>query len=143
MIPQSPQDPRIIPSPSSSKKKEPSRSSTFREYVLHRWLLGVLAIIMVAIMVVGIIFAAHGYYKALGGQGFLKAKREAASPGQNNGTLAYLPLRKVEVPVKGQTDWSLVGRQKNVPYYICGDQRNGCESFNQPVSILISPARQD
>ncbi|KAI9055585.1 hypothetical protein LZ554_000531 [Drepanopeziza brunnea f. sp. 'monogermtubi'] len=101
---------------------------------------------MVAIMVVGIIFAAHGYYKALGGQGFLKAKRKAASPGQNKGTLVYLPLRKVEAPVKGQTDWSLVGRQKNVPYYICGDQRNSCGSFNQhdiccPITMACYPAK--
>lgn len=132
MVPQPPpQEPRVRASPSLSKRTGPSRRATFREYVTHRWWLGALAIFMVAIMVIGIIFAAHGYYKALGGQGFLKVKRGEESLKQGHGALVYLPLRKVEVPVDRS---GFIGRRKNVPYYTCGDQRNSCRAFDQPVS---------
>ncbi|KAK2625656.1 hypothetical protein QTJ16_004968 [Diplocarpon rosae] len=85
-------------------------------------------------MVVGILFAAHGYYRAMGGQGFLKVRRGSGFVSmQQNNTHLYLPLRREEIIVKGSSILGLMGRSpKNVPFYTCGDQRNSCENYEQP-----------
>lgn len=91
---------------------------------------------MVIVMIVGILFASHVYYHAMGGQGFLKAKRyEEVENTQNNGTQLYLPMRKIEKAVQAKSFREVIGRSpKNIPFYTCGDQLNGCDSFGQPVS---------
>ncbi|PBP21297.1 hypothetical protein BUE80_DR007888 [Diplocarpon rosae] len=89
---------------------------------------------MISVMVVGILFAAHGYYRAMGGQGFLKVRRGSGFVSmQQNNTHLYLPLRREEIIVKGSSILGLMGRSpKNVPFYTCGDQRNSCENYEQP-----------
>ena len=128
----------ITPSHSSSE----SLSSQSNRCVTRGrlWLWGI-ALLMVIIMIVGILFASHVYYHAMGGQGFLKAKRyEEVENTQNNGTQLYLPMRKIETAVQGKYFWEVVGRSpKNIPFYTCGDQLNGCDSFGQPVSKYRYP----
>lgn len=99
-------------------------------------------------MIIGILFASHVYYHAMGGQGFLKAKRhEEVGYNQDNGIQLFLPMRKVEEAVQGKSDWKLIGRSpKNIPFYTCGDQLNSCESFGQldiccPVTMACYPAK--
>ncbi|KAK0108429.1 hypothetical protein ONS95_003234 [Cadophora gregata] len=85
-------------------------------------------------MIIGILFASHVYYHAMGGQGFLKARRYQEEVHKlDNGTQLYLPMRKVEKPVQGKPFWDLIGRSpKNIPFYTCGDQLNSCDTFGQP-----------
>lgn len=93
---------------------------------------------MVIVMIVGILFASHVYYHALGGQGFLKAKRQEEESKENISTQLYLPMRKLETVVQGKSSWGLIGRSpKNIPFYTCGDQLNSCQTFDQPVSCCL------
>ena len=121
--------------PSSSSSDRRSRA---REYVQRRrcWL-SALAVLLVAVMVVGIIFAAHKYYHDLGGQGFLKTRRGLQMGSASN---VYLPLRKVEIRDDDNESFLVYGAGfirrsgQNVPFYVCGDQQHNCEAFGQPVS---------
>ncbi|KAH7350962.1 hypothetical protein BKA65DRAFT_593811 [Rhexocercosporidium sp. MPI-PUGE-AT-0058] len=88
---------------------------------------------MVIVMIIGILFASHVYYHALGGQGFLKAKRHGVQSKEKNSTQLYLPMRKLEIVEQGKSFWRQIGRSpKNIPFYTCGDQLNSCETFDQP-----------
>ncbi|KAG4429788.1 hypothetical protein IFR05_014724 [Cadophora sp. M221] len=147
MIHQSAQE---IPSQTTtpSRSSSSSRNSKIRQYVSKgRWWLGGIAIVMVIIMIIGILFASHVYYHALGGQGFLKAKRHEMESKENSSTQIYLPIRKLETVVQGKSFWGLIGRSpKNIPFYTCGDQLNSCETFNQPdiccpITMACYPAK--
>ncbi|KAH6712986.1 hypothetical protein BKA61DRAFT_576582 [Leptodontidium sp. MPI-SDFR-AT-0119] len=102
---------------------------------------------MVIVMIVGILFASHVYYHALGGQGFLKAKRQEEESKENISTQLYLPMRMLETVVQGKSSWGLIGRSpKNIPFYTCGDQLNSCQTFDQPdiccpVTMACYPAK--
>lgn len=117
------------PTPSASPSEY--RKSTFREYVSRRrWMLGAFALLVIVLIIIALMFVAHVTYHRLGGQGFLGNKRQEADD-----TRLYLPLRQVQVLEENQSLWRLIDRSpKNVPYYTCGDQRNSCEFFDQPVS---------
>lgn len=138
MIRQSTQDQSQTTTPSSPSSSSPPWSA-LRRYVFRRWCLGVLAVVMIVIIVFGILFAAHAYYHAMGGQGFLKAKRWDLGSGQHDGTEVYLPLREIETLGMESSTWGLFGRSpKNIPFYTCGDQQNSCETFAHPVSFSMS-----
>ncbi|KAL2071527.1 hypothetical protein VTL71DRAFT_12762 [Oculimacula yallundae] len=111
-----------------------SRGSKARQYVSKgRWWLAGIAILMVIAMIIGIIFAAHVYYHSMGGQGFLKVRRQQPASKDDDGTQLYLPMRRMEYVAQERSIWGLIGRSpKNIPFYTCGDQLNSCESFNQP-----------
>lgn len=139
MIRQStPEQPPETTTPSRSTSS--SRSSKVRQYVSKgRWWLGAIAIVMVIVMIIGILFASHVYYHALGGQGFLKAKRHETDSKGVSGTQLYLPVRKIETVIRDKSFWALFGRSpKNIPFYTCGDQLNSCATFAQPVSCSVS-----
>ncbi|KAL5321746.1 hypothetical protein ACEPPN_009709 [Leptodophora sp. 'Broadleaf-Isolate-01'] len=99
---------------------------------------------MVIVMIVGILFASHVYYHALGGQGFLKAKRQEEESKENISTQLYLPMRKLETVVQGKSSWGLIGRSpKNIPFYTCGDQLNSCQTFDQPKGLFNVQKQQE
>lgn len=121
----------------------PSSSSSARGTRLRkRYWLSALALLLVAIMVIGIVLVAHKYYHDMGGQGWLKIKRSSFGPVEETTPDVYLPLRAVE---NCDSEKSLlvygVGYIKRspeiVPFYACGDQQHSCEAFGQPVSQIM------
>jgi hypothetical protein len=88
-------------------------------------------------MCLGIVFAAHHYYVAFGGQGFLKLRDQDATyrAGPFNAPDTYLPLRKIATLAQ---DVDMEERRRyvgplEVPYYACGDQQSSCEAYGQSV----------
>lgn len=122
--------------PSSSS----SRGSRFRQYeARRRYWLSALAVLFIVIMVVGIVLVAHKYYHDLGGQGWLKMRRDTVGLEAKDVPDVYLPLRKVEVR-DGDESLLVYGigyirrSPEDVPFYLCGDQQQSCEAYGQPVS---------
>ncbi|TVY91280.1 hypothetical protein LAWI1_G002200 [Lachnellula willkommii] len=119
----------------------------------RRYWLSALAVLFLAVMVIGIVFVAHQYYHDMGGQGFLKTRR-LGSPAD-----VCLPLRKIEIRDGRDESLSVSSAGYNrrsgedVPFYACGDQQNSCEAFGQPeiccpvktacypTTVDISPSR--
>jgi hypothetical protein len=123
------------------------RASTFSDRVLRRrYVLSLLATIILLIMAISIVFVAHSYYHQFGGQGFLKARGEEYF-GDSDPPRLYLPLRKVQATLNARRDdndslltylpWNIraLGPGSNVPFYTCGDQTNSCETFDQPARM--------
>lgn len=114
-----------------------SGRSNFRGFSKRRILLFLLAIIVLALMVIGIVFAAHRYYIQFGGQGWLKKRTLKMGVPEPILPHLYLPMRQVESIAEVAVSWGLAERTPgNVPFYTCGDQQESCEEFSQPVSHL-------
>ena len=129
--PVSPLPPQAEPFQSSPKSSH--TPSEFRDYVSRRrcWLT-IGAVLLLLVMCLGIVFAAHHYYIEFGGQGFLRTRDQYATLDFDAPKL-FLPLRKVaKLGQDGRWSRSLM----EVPYYACGDQQSSCEAYNQPVSSL-------
>ncbi|RDW62703.1 hypothetical protein BP5796_11005 [Coleophoma crateriformis] len=114
-----------------------TRISTFKRHIVRNQLwLAALAVILVAGMIVGIVFAIHDHYHSFGGQGWLKARNPKQ---QEDAARLYLPLQRLEVQPTG-VQWSpwygwLKRSPTNPPFYTCGDQRNIC----CPVGLICQP----
>ena len=128
--------------PHSPPQTEPSESKTssqssFRDFVScpRRWLCAI-AVVLILIMGVGIVVAAHHYYVDFGGQGYLKSRKVEAI-WENEAAKVYLPLRKIAT--FGDCGRQIRRSPVEVPYYACGDQQSSCEAYNQPVSQKQPP----
>jgi hypothetical protein len=124
------------PPPSQSYFRR--RASTFSETFLRgRSILGLLAFVILIVMTIGVIFAAHSYYVQFGGQGFLKVRHEQL----NDLAEVYLPLRDIQQYEEGSLlpylPWNKRFPQVEIPYYTCGDQQNSCEAYAQPVCLPL------
>ena len=120
----------------ASRSPSATSSSIIRKYVSkRRYCLAALACIMVVVMAIGIVFAAHHYYHAFGGEGFLRRRDQIKKWATLEEPKLHLPLRKVEIAsVYAVARFQAMKRTPmEVPFYICGDQQNSCEEFNQPV----------
>jgi hypothetical protein len=98
-------------------------------------------VVLLLVMCLGIVFAAHHYYVTFGGQGFLKTREQHATSQVEvvNPPMVYLPLRQVTTSDKdGSSGWSRRSPME-VPYYACGDQQASCEAYGQPVKSTKSP----
>ena len=135
--------PEQVPRPSQqvgshrSSSKSSRISSDLREYASrHRCWLGIGAVLLLLVMCLGIVFAAHHYYISFGGQGFLKVRYEDTTSQVEvvDAPNVYLPLRKVATFYEYGSSGGSRRSPMEVPYYACGDQQASCEVYNQPVS---------
>jgi hypothetical protein len=123
-------------------------ASSLRKYGFRcRYILGFLATMTLLIMVMSIVFVAHAYFHRFGGQGFLKT-RDGNYLGGEDTPRIFLPLRKIESTRKYRKQeaesllrylpWNARALEpgSSVPFYTCGDQRNSCETFDQPVNLF-------
>lgn len=119
-----------------SRSSSSSRLSELKEYMLRRgcWL-GTLCVVVIVVMTIGVVFTAHQYYHDFGGQGWLKSRTQHREGNSNDKAQLYLPMRQIQM-FRKPAFWE---RQEgdDIPFYTCGDQRNSCASFNQPVSLLL------
>lgn len=124
---------RLPPQTTPSQSSSSSRLFRLKEYMLRRrcWLLA-LSVVVVIAMIVGIVFAAHQYYREFGGQGWLKTRTQHPDGPSIDTTQLYLPNRQIQM-LKKPSFWERLAGD-NIPYYTCGDQQNSCESLGQPVS---------
>lgn len=119
-----------------SSSKSSRISSEIREYVSRRrYWLSVGAVLLVLVICLGIVFAAHHYYISFGGQGFLKARvqYETSQLDVVDAAKVHLPFRKVAGTDKYNSSGWARRSPMEVPYYACGDQQASCEAYNQPV----------
>lgn len=120
--------------PSLSSEEHHMRWNRYSRH--RRYWLSALAVLFVAVMVIGIVFVAHKYYHDMGGQGFLKTRR-VGGPAD-----VCLPLRKTEIrdghgeSISASSAGYSRRSGEDVPFFACGDQQNSCEAFGQPVSRL-------
>jgi hypothetical protein len=119
-----------------SRSSSSSRLSELKEYMLRRgcWL-GTLCVVVIVVMTIGVVFTAHQYYHDFGGQGWLKSRTQHREGNTTDKAQLYLPMRQIQM-FRKPAFWE---RQEgdDIPFYTCGDQRNSCASFNQPVSLLL------
>lgn len=122
--------------PSLSSEEHHMRWNRYSRH--RRYWLSALAVLFVAVMVIGIVFVAHKYYHDMGGQGFLKTRR-VGSPAD-----VCLPLRKTEIrdghgeSISASSAGYSRRSGEDVPFFACGDQQNSCEAFGQPVSQIAT-----
>ena len=126
-----PQDSPPAPQGTHSPSSSGSRASNFRYHASqYKWLICLLAGIVLVIMAIGLLFVAHQYYLEFGGQGWLKVRDENQEQKVVFADNLFLPLKKHE---RWNIDLGSRLPQNDVPYYQCGDQENSCETYNQPV----------
>lgn len=126
-----PQSPQRTRSRSSSR----SRTSSFRDYASrYRWLIYLVAGLIILVMAFSLLAVAHQYYREFGGQGWLKVRDKSQEQKEVYADNLFLPLRKQEI---WKVDTHRRSPQHNVPYYVCGDQESSCETYGQPVSGTI------
>jgi hypothetical protein len=132
----------LQPSSLSTDHSFKGRTSSLSEHVFRRrYILSVLATIVLVIMVMSVVFVAHAYFHQFGGQGFLK--RDEVYIRNIQPPRLFLPLRKVEWKWNDRKDkekslliylpWNKRHAGSEIPYYTCGDQEESCETFGQPV----------
>jgi hypothetical protein len=112
-----------------------NHTSELHRYVSkRRWWLISGAFIVLVVMIIGIVFAAHKHFVDFGGQGFLKARIVEREVMPHESHVLFLPLRQISLHNSAIPNRS----PKNVPYYACGDQQHSCEAYNQPVSSICA-----
>lgn len=129
---------KITRSPSSASSWS-KYASSMKAYVRRRRLwLSTLAVIVIIGMIIGIVLTTHYWVHVFGGQNFLSRRWPDRDNPETMPTHLFLPMRRISRSRVGSNRV-----ERTIPFYVCGDQANSCEAYNQSVGLEKSGETYD